>query len=132
MESRRAAFISTPATAGTRATARGRTTCRTAFFSPSPFNLPNGVFFTIAGTGSAPYFRDNGVQLADMNGDGRVDIVQSLFAGGTPVKHVWLNDGAGFTPADAWNLPDVLTVTNDGRASRPNGLLADMNGDGLA
>jgi len=73
--------------------------------------------------------RDNAVVLADVNGDGRADLMQSF--GTDSGKHrVWLNNGAGWS-LSSWGVPlEASFVMDDGR---DNGVrLADVNGDGLA
>jgi RHS repeat-associated protein len=93
------------------------------------------IFFAVGSDGGTPYRRQNGVEFADMNGDGRPDIVQSIYftSNGGGENRCWLNTGHGWEENQAWALPEWMTVlSNDSRGTRPNGvLLADLNGDGL-
>jgi len=70
----------------------------------------------------------SGVQLVDLDGDGRLDLVQAVgdVIPGT-TNHVWLNNGHGWTPNDAW----VPSTTLAGPEGRPDGFFADIDGDGL-
>lgn len=65
-----------------------------------------------------------GVNLADANGDGKVDILQAS----TSVSQVYLNNGTGWVNASGWNLPDNF-VDGD---NKDTGLrIVELNGDGL-
>jgi hypothetical protein len=68
---------------------------------------------------------DNGVQIADINGDGKIDLLQ----GKDTTKKAWLNNGAGWTDASsAWVLPETFVDSS----GNDNGLrLIDLNNDGL-
>jgi len=73
---------------------------------------------------------DNGVRIADVNGDGLVDLMQSFDA--TPdEKHVWLNDGdgTGWTEDVNYTIPTLIFAPTDG--SHQTGRIFDVNGDGL-
>lgn len=107
----------------------------------SQWHLPyvDGRYLSFSFGGTTPtetWVRDNGVQFADLNGDGRVDLVQSLFEEGVNIvkKHVWLNTGNGWSSEQTgWNLPEYTAIVMPGgSAARPNGtILTDLNGDGL-
>lgn len=88
----------------------------------SPWSVPaDAGFVTDSG-------EDNAVRLADVNGDGLADLVQSY--GTDPGRQrVWLNTGSGWQLSD-WTVPaEAGFVTDDGGN---NGVqLADVNGDGL-
>ncbi|WP_162198688.1 DUF2341 domain-containing protein [Methanosarcina sp. 1.H.A.2.2] len=59
-----------------------------------------------------------GIQLADLNGDGLVDIVT--------LRSAWLNTGSGWEQDNSWGSPVSLASFNTGV------VLVDVNGDGLA
>ncbi|MBN2881319.1 VCBS repeat-containing protein [Candidatus Woesearchaeota archaeon] len=66
---------------------------------------------------------DQGVQLDDINGDGRVDIIQSK-SGIT--KTVYLNNGTGWYLSD-WSIPEYFVDASGDTGAR----LVDLNSDGL-
>ena len=67
-----------------------------------------------------------GVQLADVNGDGLVDIVRSWYDPyNTPIKKVYLNNGSGWTLDTNWTIPEYFGYIDYGAR------LVDVNGDGL-
>ncbi|MBP2029401.1 RHS repeat-associated protein [Methanohalophilus levihalophilus] len=70
------------------------------------------------------YFFQSGstiaVQLADVNGDGLVDVIKSEDTS----KDAWLNNGTGWEQNSTWNPP--IAFNSDGRIR-----LSDVNGDGL-
>jgi RHS repeat-associated protein len=73
---------------------------------------------------------DNGTNLADVNGDGLVDAVQSKnFNGNVTARHVFINngDGTGWTEDMNYSIPFVFMSENNEQGVR----LADVNGDGL-
>jgi RHS repeat-associated protein len=74
--------------------------------------------------------RSYGSQFVDLNGDGRVDLVQSMMNPDlSRNSKAWENNGHGWTSRDAWALPLVLT---DASGIAGGVKLADMNGDGFA
>lgn len=74
-------------------------------------------------------YKDQGVQLVDLNGDGRVDIVQSMDdSTGVQYRHAWLNTGAGWKSAGtAWSAPAAFVIDGKDGGAR----MEDVNGDGL-
>lgn len=99
--------------------------------SSNSWNLPVNILY------SSNY--DNGVRFGDVNGDGLVDIVQSFdtinpFVGThTYQQGVYLNKGNGWTLSSSWTLPNTsMLFANSNHTLYPVGLMADINGDGLA
>jgi RHS repeat-associated protein len=93
--------------------------------------LPSNLYlYELGGT----YSNDTGVRLADVNGDGRVDVVQAK-AGGN--RTTWLNDGdVNETPptpwvaSAAWTIPAGLEFVAANGAD--NGVrMLDLDGDGM-
>jgi len=82
-----------------------------------------------------PITHDQGVRIADVNGDGAEDLVQARDDNGTLVLNVWVNHqttsgGSPWVSEPAWNVPgDAVFVDKN---SKDLGVrLADVNGDGL-
>ena len=68
------------------------------------------------------YCDNKGVRMADVNGDGLVDILQ----GYKVIYHAWINNGSGWTQDDNWKPPTRF------RSSSDKGVrITDVNGDGL-
>ena len=94
--------------------------------------LNNGTAWQIANTWSIPvdFFNsssgDEGVRLVELDGDGRVDLIQAKTTGA--VKKAWLNNGTGWTNVSLWNVPDYF-ITTDGKDTGLREI--DLNGDGL-
>ncbi|MBW3002960.1 VCBS repeat-containing protein [Candidatus Woesearchaeota archaeon] len=68
-----------------------------------------------------PDFKDNGVRLVDINGDGLPDIVPND-------NSIWVNVGNGWQRSNQWKTPIDL-VESDGEDEGAR--FADVNGDGL-
>jgi len=103
----------------------------TGWASDSRWQAPE--FFTVERSG---YWRDNGIRLVDLNGDGLTDILMGLHYEGTPHRNAWINNGQGFVPTPSWAVPDAslcFTVTGPKESwFRDNGVsLVDVNGDGF-
>jgi RHS repeat-associated protein len=64
--------------------------------------------------------------LADVDGDGRIDLVHGGSA--SQGRETWLNDGGGFDRNETWRVPDDLFGETRGN---PRALLVDLNGDDL-
>ena len=80
--------------------------------------------------------KDMGTRLADINGDGLVDIVQLYFSGvgeygGNPQRRIFLNTGKKFVydGSSSRSLGDTYFVNSQGEDMGTR--LADINGDGL-
>jgi len=75
---------------------------------------------------------DMGTRLADINGDGLVDLIQiynpDIHYGGAPQSQVWLNNGGNFV-ASTYAVPHTFFTDGDGKDMGSR--LADINGDGL-
>jgi RHS repeat-associated protein len=72
--------------------------------------------------------QDQGVQLTDFNGDGRVDILQSVNNGGTVTTKSYTNNGNGWTDVSStWQSPINFIKDNKDTGAR----IEDVNGDGL-
>ena len=69
---------------------------------------------------------DNGVRLADVNGDGLIDLVK----GNSENIKTWINTGKVWVQKNSWNVPVDAIFVNE--YSEPTGVvLEDVNGDGL-
>jgi len=67
--------------------------------------------------------RDLGVRLADVNGDGKVDVIKAK-----TTKTVYLNNGSGWNEDSSWTVPeDFVDASYNDRGLR----LIDLNADGL-
>lgn len=82
---------------------------------------PPMEFYTSVGT---PH--DLGVRLGDINGDGRVDLVQR----GSTATSTYFNTASGWssTSSAAWTVPVALASSDD---ADPGSRFIDLNGDGL-
>lgn len=77
------------------------------------FNLPNYI--------------DNGVRIADVNGDGKADLIKST----SSEKKIWLGNNNGFILNSEWQIPEGAEFVN--LTNKDNGVrIADVNGDGLS
>lgn len=84
-------------------------------------------------------YGDMGSRFADLNGDGRTDIIQTFYPNGStnfwsglPQRRVFLNNGSGFTLTTSWGVDDLYFSGHyNGTMSDMGARLADINGDGL-
>ncbi len=73
---------------------------------------------------------DNGVREADLNGDGRADLIQSFSTIGHTERKVYLNTGSGWEDAtETWGSQQIVFADNSGQDTEAR--IADLNGDGL-
>ena len=77
-------------------------------------------------------FDDNGTRLADVNGDGLVDILRGYRDSGSAnvqidEKNVYLNTGKGWATSSTWTLPSEFFY--NGKSTGVN--IVDINGDRL-
>jgi len=70
---------------------------------------------------------DPGIRFADINGDGLMDMVQSVNWYGTLYSTAYINTGTGFVQSTSW-APTVGLTNQYGTTAS----LIDINGDGLA
>ncbi|TAN32148.1 hypothetical protein EPN28_04885, partial [Patescibacteria group bacterium] len=72
--------------------------------------------------------KDDGVRLADVNGDLLIDVLWAIDAGsGSTTKKTYLNTGSGWSESSTWQPPEYFIA-----AEKDNGVrLGDVNGDGL-
>lgn len=87
-----------------------------------------------------PDYKDNGVRLADINGDNLPDILRasSDSPGSSAFSKIWINNGTGWVVNSSWSPPHCIDDNNyESCFVRPaalnnNGVqLEDVNGDGL-
>lgn len=100
------------------------------------WTMPSEAFYRGYTDGGA----DNGVRLADINGDGLIDVVQAKCYSNTRwcydnpgliQQNVWLNNGGGWVLDQNWSLPDPIALVNNYNWD-PGTRIADINGDGIA
>jgi YD repeat-containing protein len=72
---------------------------------------------------------DQGVQLVDFNGDGKVDILQAKRSGS--VRKAYLNTGKGWKDVSSLWVSPVYFSRDDASGSDYGTRLTDVNGDGL-
>ena len=84
------------------------------------WSLPDGNFVWQGG--------DDGRRLADLNGDGRPDLLAAKSGNDYSRVTAWINNGNGWTQNDCWKIPSGNFVWNGGDDGRR---LVDLNGDGL-
>ena len=87
--------------------------------SPIPFENQSYVFLGD---------QDIGVRLFDVNGDGLVDIVRSLYENGNSYKEVYINNGSGWTQDTSYNIPVYFQQTGIDNILTQ---MVDVNSDGL-
>src|SRR5208337_1674453 len=98
--------------------------------------------WTATSTWNAPaYFTDYqstnngdvGVRVADVNGDGLPDIIQSYVNsdGSMGTSTAWINTGAGWVQNSAWSPPTYFTNYNAATNGDMGTRLIDVNCDGL-
>ena len=101
-----------------------------AFLDAPAWTLPAHLYEI-----GSSFARDLGVRIADVNGDGRIDVVQAAQSG---ARRTWLNRGdAGtgsgpgpWTASSAWEIPAALSFASAG--GQDLGLrLVDLDGDGM-
>ena len=103
------------------------------------WKLPKWSYESKLQPGDPFYSRDLGLRFADVNGDGRVDLLEAV-DGSPATRSTWLNDGdveesPSPSPwvaqaAGVWNLPANLIFTN--ATGQDMGVrLVDMDGDGM-
>ncbi len=75
---------------------------------------------------------DQGVRIADVNGDGLQDVIQSIIVTGGTDDSVYINNGNGWTLNSNWTIPLQFSDTRfEGRESDTGVRIVDVNGDGL-
>ena len=93
------------------------------------YDLPITINFQGLGGSADP--QPNGVQFVDLDGDGRVDLIESRDASDDTLydasAKAWWNTGHGWHRRDDWHLPISLI----GKDHKPKAVLADVDGDGL-
>ncbi len=92
----------------------------TGWVSDPSWRIPLGLEF-VPNSGS----NDNGMRLADLNGDGLTDVIKSTATN----KQAWINNGTGWKQNNSWNLPENANFIISG--SNKVVRLVDANGDGV-
>jgi len=72
-------------------------------------------------------YRDTGTRLADINGDGKTDIIRATES----VKKIWLNKGDGFLKTFDWEIPNDVVFVDTNTKKDGGTRIVDVNGDGL-
>jgi len=91
------------------------------------------AFIAQAGT----YTYDQGIRIADVNGDGLPDFIQSYIEYNQALlKSVWINNGHGWTKDTSWTVPTLSTFSSGvisvyGDTTNYGVQIMDVNGDGL-
>jgi RHS repeat-associated protein len=70
---------------------------------------------------------DQGVRVADVNGDGLPDIIQGFYNGTATTSVAYINTGTGWVVSSTWN--PSIDFSNSGTDTGAR--IADVNGDGL-
>ncbi|MEA2037978.1 MAG: toxin TcdB middle/N-terminal domain-containing protein [Nanoarchaeota archaeon] len=76
---------------------------------------------------AADEYIDTGIRLADVNSDGRTDVLKST----NQERKVWINTDKGFMLTDNWKIPDEAIFLNPYEKKDQGTRVADINGDGL-
>ncbi len=82
--------------------------------------VPSNAYFSNSATG-----KDEGVRLADVNGDGLADLLK----GKGNNESSWINNGSGWVRDDSWNIPARADFVRSG-GGNVGVRLVDVNGDG--
>jgi len=72
-------------------------------------------------------YKDNGLRLADVNGDGKTDVLK----GKQDERKTWINTGSSFNEDSSWMLPSSEAAFYNWDGSDAGVRMADINGDGL-
>jgi hypothetical protein len=97
--------------------------------------LNNGADWTVSSTWNPPTSfsingLDQGVRIADVNGDGLPDIIQGFKdSGGTNHYAAYINTVSGWVQSSTWNPPSGVIFSNNGVDTGTR--IADVNADGL-
>ena len=70
---------------------------------------------------------DQGVRIADLNGDGLPDIIEGFYNGTATTSVAYINTGNGWVASSTWDPP--VDFSNDGTDTGAR--IVDVNGDGL-
>ncbi|HEY3358706.1 MAG TPA: toxin TcdB middle/N-terminal domain-containing protein [Polyangia bacterium] len=105
------------------------------FFTPGPA-WPSGGYMAIDGWNG--YVQDGGMRLVDLNGDGKADLVWSMWectgwygAGCQAHNEVWLSTGTGFASGPGWPTAGYIALDRGNGEMRDGGIrFVDINGDG--
>jgi len=78
---------------------------------------------------ATPSVGDTGFRLADVNGDGYVDILQGIYiVGGDDIRRTWLNTWSDWQLDNLWNSTHYFIHDNQFTGT----FVIDVNGDGLS
>ncbi|USN45243.1 MAG: VCBS repeat-containing protein [Candidatus Woesearchaeota archaeon] len=77
-------------------------------------------------SGTMAEAKDQGYRLADINNDGKTDLLLST----TSTQQVWLNNGDSFSQTNVWQLPLQATFIDENGRSQGT-IIVDINGDNL-
>ncbi|MBR9704655.1 hypothetical protein GOV12_04535, partial [Candidatus Pacearchaeota archaeon] len=100
------------------------------------WTFPDGEYFHKGFTNGGT---SQGLRLADINGDGLIDLVKSYCNSGPEHCHddppdikqdIWINTGNGWVNGTNWSLPPRIPFRANNYVD-PGARLADINGDGL-
>ena len=71
---------------------------------------------------------DQGVRLADVNGDGLTDLLKGVDGN----ERSWVNNGQGWTEDSDWAIPTLADFTTASDGDNKGVRVADVDGDGLS